>query len=895
MLMWLIRTKLEAPAPTDRLIPRARLRRHLPAMLRARLTLVHAPPGFGKTCLLAEWQRCLRARSIRTAWLSLDEDDSEPLQFLAYLTASLALAGLDLGHLGPAAERGFPDVPISSLVAAITRAIERTGGRTVVMIDDCQHLRDSPAGDVLMRLVAGLSGRVSFVIASRERPAFLANNPASEATCLELAGDELRFEPAEACELLQRGARSIAEEDLALIAASTDGWAIALSAVRDWLANGWSPARVRDSLARPTDDLSRYITDQILRNLTAVEREFLQRTAIADRFSEALALTLADELPVRESIAALERKDLLVVIWDGGERWFRYHRLLAELAVAELVRERSELMTQLHRRAAEWFFKAGYHAEAVRHAVATRDDSMLAQLFERAGGWKLIVSGNIGLVRNALTLIPATVMSDYPRARLARILMLAKQGCLEEAQRELAALRASQAHDGDSLLAKEIVLFDSCLQRYEDAPTDQAQCAQLERAGASIPKHHTALRAMFASILCSMQYECGELERAISTADEAAACYQAVRSLFGEVFLYVHQGRMLLEIGRLRDAEATLRQAWRLARDTTGLNTETEAVAAAMLAFAAYECGNLEEAERLIARALPAVEQGESWFDLLSSAYLTAAALARHREGTMAALAIADRARRTAAARNLTRLECFADIIELRERVIGGTTEGADVTRLENSLSASMAVQRSPRVRMRAALELARLSLARGQLAAAASWAGRLADESHATHHKRLRIEALIIQSLAMRSLGQIAEAAIVFERAVSAAMHEGFRRAFCDFGASLLPLLETEEIGVDRRLTRVRDRFLSSVVDAIHAGKRELVETPGLSDRERMVLRLVAEGLSNKSIARALQVSGNTVKFHLKNVFAKLGVSSRSEAVEILTASGRSAPTQQE
>ena len=125
--MWLIRTKLEAPSPTERLIARQRLRRRLSAVLRARLALIHAPAGFGKTCLLAEWQRCLAAQRVRTAWLSLDEDDSEPLQFMAYLTAALDAAGIEVGHLRPAAERGFPDVPISSLIAALNHAIQRSG------------------------------------------------------------------------------------------------------------------------------------------------------------------------------------------------------------------------------------------------------------------------------------------------------------------------------------------------------------------------------------------------------------------------------------------------------------------------------------------------------------------------------------------------------------------------------------------------------------------------------------------------------------------------------------------------------------------------------------------------------------------------------------------------
>lgn len=882
--MWLIRTKLEAPAPTDRLIARARLRRHLPAVLRSRLTLVHAPAGFGKTSLLAEWQRCLRARRVRTAWLSVDEDDSEPLQLLAYLTASLGLAGLDVGHLGPAAERGFPDVPTSSLIAAITRAIERSRERIVVLIDDCHRLHGQAVGEVLARLVDGLNGRISFVIASRERPACFASRPGTRTALLELSGDELRFAADEARELLRRGVRTISDEDLDVITASTDGWAIALTAARDWLANGWSVDRVSESLARPAADLSRYITDQVLRNLSAPEREFLHRTAIVDRFSEELAATLGEELAIRDVIASLERKDLLVVIWDGDQRWFRYHRLLAEMAMAELQGEQPALVPDLHRRAAEWFFSAGHHAEAVRHAVASHDDDLLGQLFERAGGWKLIISGHIGLARNALSLIPPAVLRAYPRSHCASILMLAKQGRTEEARQEFGTLAAAHADRADELLPREIALFDMCLQRYEDAPTDEEQCAALAYASAAVPRSHTALRAMFATILCTIQYECGDLESAIVTADEALASFRAARSLFGEVFVYVHQGRVLLEMGRLRDAQATLRQAWRLARDTTGPNTETEAVAAAMLALVEYESGNLQEAERLITPALSAIEQGESWFELFSSAYLAACSLARHREGTPAALAVAQRARQTAMMRNLPRLECLADVIEMRERVLGGETSGPDVARLDSALAASAGVERSPRVRMRAALELARLSLARGKWSAASHSASRVAAEAKALRHQRVRIEALILHSLALHALGQAEAAAGAFESAASLAMHEGFRRVFCDFGASLLPLLQMDDVvAPERRLTRVRDRFLSAVLEDIHTGQQAQVVAPGLSDRERMVLRLLAEGLSNKAIARALQVSGNTVKFHLKNIFFKLGVASRADAVAAL------------
>ena len=883
--MWLIRTKLEAPSPTERLIARQRLRRRLPAVLRARLTFVHAPAGFGKTCLLAEWQRCLNSQRVRTAWLSLDEEDSEPLQFMAYFIAALDAAGIDVGQLGPAAARGFPDVPISSLIAVLNQAMQRSRGRTVVLLDDYHRLRGTAVDAVLVSLIRGLGSRVSFVIAGRERPTFAATDATLRATCVELAADQLRFTVDETRALLERNVGGVSEEDLQGIATGTDGWAIALAAVRDWLASGWSPARVRDSLTRPAEDLNRYVTDQILQGLSASEHEFLLRTSIADRFSEPLAAALCGELPVREAIAALERKDLLVVIWGGNERWFRYHRVLAELAVTQLARVREGLVVELHRRAAEWFFQAGHHAEAVRHALATGDDRLLAELFERAGGWQLVCTGHVGLSRNALTFIPPRVLRDYPRAQLARILMLAKHAKIDEARLELEDLQANHLPGKDELLETEVELLRALVDRYDDAPIESGYVETIEAVALSVPRDHSPLRAAFANILCALEYERGELQRALTIGDEAVVHYRRMSSLFGEVFVYVHQGRALHESGRLRNAEATLRQAWVLARDTTGPNTETEAVAAITLAAAVYELGDLDEAESLMATALPAIEQGESWFDLLAVGYQTAAALALHRSGPAAVHDIAARARHTAARRDIERLRRFADLLDLQAHVLAGSVHGQSLALLEASLCAGMGREHAPRMRMRASLALARLALARGELRTARDAAAKLAHQCSAIGHMRLSIEARLIEALAAQRLGEGDAAEEAFECAVNASMHEGFRQLFCDLGEALRPLLDNTDLAaLDPRAPRVRDRFLQSISDSMRA-PADAGAGAQLSDRERAVVRLLGEGLSNKAIARALRVSDNTVKFHLKNVFTKLGVSTRTDAVQLASA----------
>lgn len=879
--MWLIRTKLEAPEPTDRLIARPRLRRHIPAVLGNRLTLVHAPAGFGKTSLLAEWRRCFRARKVRTAWLSLDQDDSEPRRFLAYLTASLNLAGVDLGHLAPPAAHGLPNVPISSLIAAVKSSVGRSSARIVVLIDDYHRLQGQSVADVLEKLVMGLHASVSFVISSREWPSHFAQRMVLADACLELSADDLRFTADEAHELLRQGVRTIAEEDHEAVIVRADGWAIALTAARDWLASGGSVTRARQSPGSATTDLSFFIANQVLIGLTASERDFLYRTAIVDRFTVDLAAQLCERLPVRQIITALERKDLLVVVSDGACQWFRFHRPIAETAMAAVEREQPLLVAALHRRAAEWFLRYGLRAEAVRHAVATGDDNLLARHFEQADGWKLVANGHIDLARDALTHIAPEVLRAHPRTHLASILILAKQGCHEEARRQLDVLAATQANRADALLSTEIDLFVLGLQGYAGATAIEEQRAALLSLSCAVPDNQTASRAILAGVSCNIHYECGDLELAIVKSGEALRIYRAARSLVGEVWMYVQHSAVLLELGRLRDAQAVLREALLLARDTTGLRSEVEAAVAVMLGSTEYESGNLAEAERLIAPALAVIEQRESWFEVLSCAYLTTCALARDREGSSAALAIVHRARRAAIARSVPRLASLSNVMEMRERVLAGETDGPALLQLEASIVASRELEHSPRLRMRAGLELARLAIARGEYSAAETSASDIAVAAEELRHQRVRIEALIVRALAQRALGQCENAVDTVESAVELAMHEGYRQVFCDFGSALLPLLNLEgTIGPDGKLARVRDRFLSPVIDATRAKRRGTAPNPDLSGREQMVLRLLAEGLSNKAIAKSMQVSGNTVKFHLKNIYAKLGIASRADAV---------------
>ena len=628
---------------------------------------------------------------------------------------------------------------------------------------------------------------------------------------VEIGAGELRFSGEEARHLLAASAANLSDEQLERLLLQTDGWAIALVAVRQWFAQGWSAERVFNALAAPGPDLSRYLTEQILLSLTHDERDFLRATAPLERFNAELATLLHQHPSARDTIASLERKDLLVVHWDGGERWFRYHRLLSETVQAALAIEEPLRAVEVHRRAAQWFFDAGHHSDAVRHATLAGDSALLAQLFERAGGWRLIISGNIGLVRNALSRIPLDVLRSYPRSHLGWVLMLGKQGRVAEARREFGLVREARSHADDRLFRHEKTIIEGCLLRYEDAPATSEYCALLVALHDALPEDQIVVRATCANILTAIQFENGNLEGALLAGDQAVAEYRAMHSLFGEVFVYVHQGCALIERGRLRDAEATLRQAWRLALDTTGPNTETEAVAACMLACALHIRGERGEAAKLLGPSSPPLKRTKAGSSCLRRAMRllwrsparTTALQPRWPSSTARVGSLPSR--------NLPRLEQFVDMLELRERVIAGDTGSPRLLALEAQIRAQSCLQPPPRVAWRLELTLGRLALARRDYGRALTAFSLLAERCGAASHVQLQIEALLLAALAHAGQGQTARARESFDRAVGLAMFENYRQLFVECGSSILPLADA---GYRGRAAAARARSLPARCD---------------------------------------------------------------------------------
>src|ERR671916_700434 len=376
----ILATKLYIPPPQPRAVLRPRLVERLNEDLHCKLTLVSAPAGFGKTTLLSEWVAgCGRP----AAWLSLDEGDSDPTRFLAYLVAALQTIAASVGEgvLG-ALQSPQPPLTESTLTALLNETIS-VPDDFVLVLDDYHVIDAKPIDDALAFLLEHLPPRMHLVIATREDPQLPLARLRARDQLAELRAADLRFTPSEAAEFLG-GVMSLnlSEEDVAALETRTEGWIAGLQLAALSMRGREDVSGFVRVFAGDNRYIVDYLVEEVLQQQPERIRNFLLQTSVLDRLSGPLcdAVTGQEEGNVR--LEALERGNFFVIPLDDRRHWYRYHHLFAEVLFAHLIQERPDQVSTLHRRASEWYEQNGSAADAIRHALAAEDFERAADLVE---------------------------------------------------------------------------------------------------------------------------------------------------------------------------------------------------------------------------------------------------------------------------------------------------------------------------------------------------------------------------------------------------------------------------------------------------------------------------------------------------------------------------------
>ncbi|NNJ12779.1 LuxR family transcriptional regulator [Chloroflexales bacterium ZM16-3] len=865
----ILATKLFIPPPRPSAVPRPRLLTHLSAGLHGKLTLISAPAGFGKTTLLSAWVAgCGRP----VAWLSLDTADADPSRFLVYLIAALQTVAPALGDgLLAALQSSQPPQP-DAAAAALVNMIAAMPHDSVLVLDDYHAIAAQPVDRTLRFLLEHLPPALHLVIATRQDPPLPLARLRARGQLTELRAADLRFTPAEAAGFLNQSmGLDLSAEAISALERRTEGWIAGLQLAALSMRGSSDTGGFIRSFTGSHRFVMDYLVEEVLHQLPEHVQAFLLRTAILGRLCGPLcdAVARVPAAPGQETLAWLERANLFLVPLDDERRWYRYHHLFADLLRQQL-RQRAAAPqggaeadeAELHARASAWYEDTGLELEAFRHAAAANDVARAARLIA-GGGMPLHFRGAVAPVLGWLASLPQRTLDAHPALWVTYASALSMTGQVDSVEAKLQAAEAALPDPEADDTARNLVGHIAALRAFLAATQNQVEpiIAQSRRALEYLHPDNLAVRTATIWKLGIAYRLQGDRAAAARSFREAAALSQESGNTLIAIWASIGLGQVQELDLQLHLAGETYRRVLDLGGDLPGPAASDAHLG---LARISYHWGDLDAAERHGCQGRDLARQMESIDTSLPAMLLLARVhLARGDVGGAAA--------RLAEAEQFMRRNDFLswapEIAEARVLTLLRQGDHAAAAALAQTYDLPQSQ--------------ARVLLAQGDPAAALATLEPWRDHVEARGWADERLRAMVLQALALHAHGDGAGALGLLGEALALAEPDGCVRLFVDEGPPMTLLLRRLKDGggmMGEHLHRLLRAFGAQHDAPASPAAHPLIEP--LSEREREILGLIVAGLANQQIADQLTISLNTVLYHTKNIYGKLGVNRRPLAI---------------
>jgi LuxR family transcriptional regulator, maltose regulon positive regulatory protein len=894
----LLETKLHLPGLRRGMVPRPRLIERLSRGTDSTLTLISAPPGFGKTTLLAEWLAAGPTTERSAAWLSLDENDNEAVSFWTYLITALQTVVPGVGATALSLLQEPQPPPIETVLATLLNDLSAVPNDVVLVLDDYHVIEAREIQDGMAFLLERLPAQMHLVIATRSDPALPLARLRARGELVEIRAADLRFTPEEAAAYLNEVmGLDLAARDVAALEARTEGWIAALQLAALSMQGRVDIAGFIAGFAGDDRYIVDYLVEEVLHRQPDRVRSFLLQTSILARMTGPLCDAVTGQDGGKVTLEALDRGNLFIVALDDRRQWYRYHHLFGDVLQARLLDEQSDHVPDLHRRASEWYEKNGEPSEAIRHALAADDFDRAADLIELAIP-ALRQARQEATARRWLEALPDELITFRPVLSVHYAGALLVGGQLEGAEARLRDAdrwlkTTAEAREGRKAPSTGMVVVDE--EEFRRLPGAiaiyrAAQALALGDVAGTLTHARRALdligeddhpgRGAAAGFLGLVYWASGDLEAAHRSWADAVASLQVAGHLSDALGCAIALADIRIAQGRLGEAMTTYER---------GLQVSTGQAAPVLRGAADMHVGmsevlrqrnDLDGARQHLQRSR---ELGEH-LGLAQNPYRWRVAMSRIREAegdVDGALVLLDEAERLYVSDYFPNVRPIA-AMKARLWVAQGKLSEAWGWAREHGLSAADDLSY---VHESEHITVARLLLAQGTREGADHAIGqatelleRLLVAADEGGRNGSVIEMLVVQALARHAGDDLAGAIASLGRAVALAEPEGYVRVFFDEGAPMAALLKLA--AKQRKAPDYVRRLLAAVVTADGGATvgQPLIEP--LSERELEVLRLLGSDLDGPDIARELTVSLSTVRTHTKNIYAKLGVNSRRAAI---------------
>lgn len=853
--------------PMSPTVPRDSLLARMAAALpTAAVVVVHAAAGFGKTTLLEQFTQRLRERGAEIAWLTLEPADNDVSRLLGRLAAVM-----------------------SSWTAAPDASAARLRG---LVIDEFECLENPAAVDTIDRLLARDSGSPLLLIGSRSVPAIRLGRLRAKGRVLEITEDALRFtrEETRAFFAGQPHVR-LTDQDLSLLQSGTEGWPAVLRLASLSLADRPDTSAFIAGLAAK-EEVGTYLVEDVLERQPERVRAFLRATSMLGRLCAALCDHLLQSSDGQELLETVERRHLFLRRLDPEGRWFQYHPIFSRAIAAVVERQDAVAWAGMHRRAAEWWADHGDPVRALQHAAESADQTTLTALLERHAE-PLLWDGRA----RALSALcaHATIRRCVERdSRLAWTFAWAMVFChrYDAASAFIERMASGDGtHAGAGIAVSEFER--SALRAFVAAMSDRlVEASSLWRecepfGSPAQPFSYAILNASYGCcLIAASDFEGAKASLARSTEGQRADG----RSFLVPVTACVASTIDLVQ-GRVDSAYARLRNAFEI-KPGRGVSSPDNVIVAGFLAEVLYERGALSESARLLCAYLPRLVELAAP-DQLILAFVLSSRLAAHRNDWPGAKDVLTEMETIGHRYSLARMVARARLERGRLALLRGRF---DVARSEVAAGAEPGLWRSfggliahaediedPDIAMARLALLERPEVARVALTELTSRA------EHLGRARRALKTGLLLGFTECR-LGELRPGAARIASCLRTAVSHGLSRTVLDESWELRTWHSAVRtaLGDEPESIALLDAALADSTGGTPTARepepveRTACATPpdGLTVREREVLRQLAKGQRNKQIARELFLSETTVKAHLRNINAKLGSSSRLQAI---------------
>ncbi|MDT5174027.1 MAG: serine/threonine-protein kinase PknK, partial [Mycobacterium sp.] len=594
-------TKYRPPVPARALVARNRLTDVLRAGGRRRLILIHAPSGFGKSTLAAQWREELSNEGVAVAWLTVDDDDNNEVWFLAHLLESIRRVRPALAEsLGQVLEDHGDDASRYVLTSLIDEIHEKDD-RIAVVIDDWHRVSDSQASASLGFLLDNGCHHLQVIVTSWSRDRLPLGRLRIRDELIEIDSTALRFDISEATSLLTDvGGLQLSRGDVEALTTSTDGWAAALQLAALSLRGGGDASSLVSRLSGASDVIREFLAENVLDTLEPDLREFLSVTSVTERTCGGLASVLAGATNGQAMLEEVQQRGLFLQRINEDPNWFRFHQMFAEFLRRRLERDGPGRVEQLHRTASAWFAENGYLNEAVDHALAAGDPARAVELVER-DGTRLVEQSKMTMLLGIVKKLPPQLVVSRARLQLdiawANILLQRSTlpaGALNRFEAALGQADLSVAAQKD--LRAEADVVRAVAESYADRVdrVDDLVSEAISRPDTLHPRvpGSAGSAAAFAAIC---RFDFVGAHRLL----DWAAPYQEMMGPFGTVYGRCLSGMAARYQLDIPAALASFREALEIAKGV-GPHSHAARLAGAFLGELLYETDDLAEAARLL-------------------------------------------------------------------------------------------------------------------------------------------------------------------------------------------------------------------------------------------------------------------------------------------------------